>query len=104
MTETSPLVTVSRLAHPAVFEACVIRVPHVKWDERPLAFVSWKEGAEGTAGKEELLAFLGERFVKWWIPDDVVVLKEIPRTSVGKFMKRELRGQYKDHYQSGDGA
>ncbi|WP_426452925.1 long-chain fatty acid--CoA ligase [Paenibacillus sp. S-38] len=92
------------MAHPGVFEACVIGVPHPKWGERPLAFVSWKEGSEGAAGKEELLAFLEGRFAKWWIPDDVVVLQEIPRTSVGKFMKRELREQYKDHYQSGDGA
>ncbi|MFN0224193.1 long-chain fatty acid--CoA ligase [Paenibacillus sp. KR2-11] len=92
------------MAHPGVFEACVIGVPHQKWGERPLAFVVLRDPpADGAVEKEELLSFLSRRFTKWWLPDDVIVLQEIPRTSVGKFMKRELRELYKNHYDTGDG-
>ena len=77
------------MGHPAVFEAAVIAVPHEKWQERPLACVVLHEGASAT--KEELLASLEGQFIKWWIPDDVVFLKEIPKTSVGKFLKAKLR-------------
>lgn len=83
------------MAHPAVFEAAVVGVPHPKWDERPLAFVVPKDGQ--SVGKEELLAHLAQTFPKWWLPDDVIILPEIPKTSVGKFMKRALREQYRDH-------
>ncbi|MDH4619239.1 long-chain fatty acid--CoA ligase [Brevibacillus sp. AY1] len=86
------------MAHPAVFEASVVGVPHPKWDERPIAFVVLKEGAKGKVEKEELLAFLQAQFTKWWVPDDLVFLAEIPKTSVGKFMKRMLREQAKEHY------
>jgi fatty-acyl-CoA synthase len=85
------------MAHPAVFEACVVGIPHEKWGERPLACVVLKDPAQ-PAGKDELLQFLNERVVKWWIPDDVVFLSEIPKTSVGKFLKRSLREQFQHHY------
>jgi fatty-acyl-CoA synthase len=88
------------MAHPAVLEAAVIAVPHPKWHERPLACVVLKPGQEGKVSKEELLDFLRPQFAKWWIPDDVVFLKEIPKTSVGKFLKRGLREQFSQHYQS----
>ncbi len=85
------------MAHPAVFEASVVGIPHPKWDERPVAFVVLKAANRESVEKQELLDFLKGQFAKWWLPDDVVFLEEIPKTSVGKFMKRSLREQYKDH-------
>lgn len=82
------------MSHPAVFEAAVIAIPHEKWQERPLACVVLREGA--TATKEELLGLLEDQVAKWWIPDDVVFLNEIPKTSVGKFLKARLREDLKD--------
>jgi acyl-CoA synthetase (AMP-forming)/AMP-acid ligase II len=78
--------------HPAVSEAAVIGVPHPKWQERPLAVVVFKPGQRVKA--EVLRAFLSEKFAKWQIPDDFVFASEIPRTSVGKFLKNKLREQY----------
>ena len=83
------------MSHPAVAEAAVIAVPHPKWQERPLACVVLKEGV--TASKEELIASLEKDFAKWWLPDDVVFLDEIPKTSVGKFLKAKLREDLKDY-------
>ncbi|MER3554324.1 MAG: long-chain fatty acid--CoA ligase [Meiothermus sp.] len=81
------------MGHPAVKEAAVIAIPHPKWAERPLAAVVLKEGQTATA--EELRKFLEPKFAKWWLPDAVVFVPEIPRTSTGKFMKSQLRDQYK---------
>lgn len=83
------------MSHPAVFEAAVIAIPHEKWQERPLACVVLHEGANVT--KEELLQSLEGQFANWWIPDDVVFLKEIPKTSVGKFLKAKLREELKEY-------
>lgn len=83
------------MSHPAVFEAAVIAVPHPKWQERPLACVVLKEDASAT--KDELLSFIEHEFAKWWIPNDVVFLTEIPKTSVGKFLKAKLREDLKDY-------
>lgn len=77
------------MSHDAVFEAAVIAIPHPKWQERPLACVVLKEGADAT--KEELMEFLASQFAKWWMPDDIIFLDEIPKTSVGKFLKAKLR-------------
>lgn len=77
------------MTHPQVFEAAVIAMPDEKWQERPLACVVLKEAS--TATKEELLSYLEGQFAKWWVPDDVVFLNEIPKTSVGKFLKAKLR-------------
>ncbi|BCJ86128.1 long-chain fatty acid--CoA ligase [Effusibacillus dendaii] len=85
------------MAHPKVFEATVIAVPHPKWDERPVAFVALKPDFKDQVEKQELLDYLAGQFAKWWVPDDIVFLDEIPKTSVGKFLKRSLREQYKDH-------
>ena len=82
------------MGHPAVAEAAVIAVPHPTWQERPLAVVVLKEGASAT--EEELKAFLEPKFAKWWIPDRIVFVEEIPRTSAGKFLKSKLREQFKD--------
>jgi fatty-acyl-CoA synthase len=83
------------MAHPAVAEAAVVGLPHPKWGERPLACVVVREGE--TATKDEIVAFLDSRVVKWWLPDDVVFVDEIPKTSVGKFSKKDLRAQYHDY-------
>ena len=83
------------MAHPAVAEAAVIAVPHPRWQERPLATVVLKPGASAT--KEELLEFLTPRVAKWWLPDDVVFIDEVPKTSVGKFSKKDLRARFADY-------
>jgi fatty-acyl-CoA synthase len=83
------------MGHPAVLEAAVIGVPDERWDERPVACVVTKPDQEVT--QEELIAFLAPTFPKWWLPDDVVFVAEIPKTSVGKFDKKVLREELKGH-------
>ncbi|NLV54687.1 MAG: long-chain fatty acid--CoA ligase [Acidimicrobiales bacterium] len=83
------------MAHPKVAEAAVIGVRHPKWQERPLACVVVREGEELTAA--EVLEFLDGKVAKWWMPDDVVFVEEIPKTSVGKFSKKDLRTQFQDY-------
>lgn len=85
------------MAHEAVFEAAVIAVPHPRWQERPVAAVVLKEDFKGKISKDDILDFISPQFAKWWLPDDVIFIDEIPKTSVGKFLKRELREQLKDH-------
>jgi fatty-acyl-CoA synthase len=79
------------MAHPDVVEAAVIGVPDERWDERPLACVVIKEGSEATA--EQLRAFLADRMAKWWVPERWAFIKEVPKTSVGKFDKKVLRAR-----------
>jgi len=79
------------MAQPKVMEAAVIGMPHEKWQERPLACVVPLPDHEGKITKDEIINFLKERVAKWWVPDDVVFIKEIPKTSVGKFDKKVLR-------------
>ena len=83
------------MGHPKVAEAAVIGVAHPKWAERPLACVVIKPGEELT--REEVLAHLEGRVASWWIPDDVVFIDEVPKTSVGKFSKKDLRDRFADH-------
>jgi fatty-acyl-CoA synthase len=83
------------MAHPKVAEAAVIGVAHPKWSERPLACVVCKPGE--TVTREEIIAFLEPRVAKWWLPDDVVLVDEIPKTSVGKFSKKDLRDRFADY-------
>jgi len=80
------------MGHPAVKEACVVGIPHPKWQERPLAAVVLREGAHVSCN--ELREFLGKDFAKWQLPDAVVFVEAIPRTSVGKFKKVALREQF----------
>ncbi len=79
------------MGHPAVAEAAVVAAPHPKWGERPVAFVVLKPGAAASA--EEIAKFLEPKFAKWWLPDDYIFVDAIPRTSTGKFLKRELRAK-----------
>src|SRR5690625_4390794 len=88
------------MTHESVFEATVVAIPDPEWDERPIACVVLNEGFNETDMKEKLLSFLKPQFAKFWIPDDVLFYEEIPKTSVGKFLKRELRTQLEEHYQS----
>lgn len=82
------------MCHPSVKEAAVIGLPHPKWQERPLAVIVAKDGMR--LEPDELRAFLATRFAKWQLPDAFVFASEIPRTSVGKFLKLKLREQYAD--------
>ncbi|MCH7960501.1 MAG: long-chain fatty acid--CoA ligase [Candidatus Hydrogenedentes bacterium] len=83
------------MGHPKVAEAAVIAIPHPKWDERPLACVVPLEGE--TVTPEELREFLIPKVAKWWIPDAFEFIDEVPKTSVGKFRKTELRERFKDY-------
>jgi fatty-acyl-CoA synthase len=83
------------VGHPKVAEAAVIGVRHPKWGERPLLVVVLKEGQ--SAGKAELLAFLDGKVAKWWMPDDVAFVAEIPHTATGKIQKTALRDRFKDY-------
>ncbi len=85
------------MSYEKVAEAAVIAVPHPKWLERPVACVVVKEEFKDTVTKEELLDHLRQDFARLWIPDDVVFLEEIPKTSVGKFLKQQLREDLKDY-------
>jgi fatty-acyl-CoA synthase len=83
------------MGHPKVAEAAVIALPHPKWGERPLACVVLREGE--SLNRDDLLAWLADRVGKWQVPDDVVFIDEVPKTSVGKFSKKTLRERYADH-------
>ena len=83
------------MAHPQVLEAAVVGLPHERWQERPLACVVVKPGAQLT--KQDIIAHLTARVAKWWLPADVVFIAALPKTSVGKIAKRELREQFKDY-------
>ena len=88
------------IAHPGVLEAAVIAIPHPTWQERPLACVVRNDGYQDTLDKDQVLEFIRPRFASWWMPDDVVFIDEIPKTSVGKFDKKVLRDRYQE-YQTG---
>ncbi len=83
------------VGHPAVAEAAVIGVPHPKWDERPLLIVVLKPGA--SAGKEDILGYLNGKIAKWWMPEEVVFVDEIPHTATGKIQKTALRERFGKH-------
>ncbi|GBD93961.1 long-chain-fatty-acid--CoA ligase [bacterium BMS3Abin05] len=87
------------MAHPAVLEATVIGLPHPKWDERPLACVVLRPGMKGKVSEKDIVDFITPKFAKWWLPDKVIFIDEIPKTSVGKFDKKVLRAQFENLYQ-----
>ena len=83
------------VGHPKVAEAAVIGVSHPKWDERPLLVIVLKKGEIAT--KDEIFGFMQGKIAKWWIPDDVVFVDEIPHTATGKIQKMVLRERFKDY-------
>ncbi|GAC1475441.1 MAG: long-chain fatty acid--CoA ligase [Ktedonobacteraceae bacterium] len=82
------------MGHPKVLEACVVGIPHPKWSERPLGCIVPKPDYVGQITKEEIMAYLTPLVAKWWLPDDIVFIDAIPKTSVGKFDKKVLRSRY----------
>jgi fatty-acyl-CoA synthase len=82
------------MSHPKVLEACVVGIPHPQWSERPLAFVVANTDVAGQLTKEEIIEYLTPRVAKWWLPNEVIFVDAIPKTSVGKFDKKVLRNQY----------
>ncbi len=83
------------MGHPDVLEAAVVGLPHERWQERPLACVVLKPGR--TLASEAILDYLTSRVAKWWLPDDIAFVDSLPKTSVGKIAKRELRERFKGH-------
>jgi fatty-acyl-CoA synthase len=83
------------VAHPAIAEAAVIGVHHPKWDERPLIVAVKKPGAEVT--REQLLEFYQGKVAKWWLPDDVAFVEQLPHTATGKLLKTKLRQDFRDY-------
>ncbi|HXC30454.1 MAG TPA: long-chain-fatty-acid--CoA ligase [Stellaceae bacterium] len=83
------------MAHEHVAEAAVIAIPHPKWDERPLLIVTARPGCQPT--RDSLIALLAARFPKWMLPDDVVVLEELPHTGTGKVVKLKLREMFRNY-------
>jgi fatty-acyl-CoA synthase len=83
------------MAHPAVSQACVIAIPHEKWDERPLAAIVLKEGESAT--EEDLHGHLEKDFARFWLPDAYEFVESIPMTATGKFQKLKLREQFEGY-------
>jgi fatty-acyl-CoA synthase len=79
------------MGHPDVLEAAVIGLPHVRWQERPVAYVVGRGATPPTCA--ELLAFLKTKVASWWLPDEIRFIAEVPKTSVGKFDKKKLRAE-----------
>ncbi|MEP2830122.1 3-(methylthio)propionyl-CoA ligase [Parvibaculum sp.] len=83
------------VGHPKVAEAAVIGIVHPKWDERPLLIIVPNEGESPT--KDDILRYMEGKIAKWWMPDDVVFVDEIPHTATGKIQKLALRETFKDY-------
>jgi len=85
------------MGHPKVLEAAVIAIPHPRWQERPLACVVPKPEFKDNITRAEIYEHLRGRFARMYMPDDIVFIEAVPKTSVGKFDKKVLRLQYKDY-------
>ncbi|MFC7673375.1 long-chain-fatty-acid--CoA ligase [Mycolicibacterium sp. GCM10028919] len=83
------------MGHPGVAEAAIIGVPHPKWQERPLLLVVKRPGRDVDVAS--ILDYLDGRIAKWWMPDDVLFVNELPHTATGKLLKKALRDQYREH-------
>jgi acyl-CoA synthetase (AMP-forming)/AMP-acid ligase II len=83
------------VGHPDILEAAVIGIAHPKWDERPLLVVVPKDGC--VPERDDVIAFLQSRIAKWWLPDDMQLVKEIPHTATGKINKMKLRETFRDY-------
>ncbi|MUV86073.1 long-chain-fatty-acid--CoA ligase [Natronomonas sp. CBA1123] len=84
------------MAHDDVAEAAVVGVPHEKWQERPVAFVVAGEDADTDTLDEEIMDLLREDYPKWWLPDAIEYIDEVPKTATGKFSKKDIREEYTD--------
>ena len=87
------------VGHEQVNEACVIGVKHPKWDERPLLFIVKHENSN--VSKEDIYQYLETKVAKWWLPDDIIFVEELPHTATGKLQKRTLRDQYVNYLVDG---
>ncbi len=90
------------MAHPGVLEASVVGLPHPKWQERPVALVVPKAETKDKITKADILEFIRPGFAKWQLPDEILFVDSIPKTSVGKFSKKTMREQYADLFKSID--
>jgi 3-(methylthio)propionyl---CoA ligase len=90
------------VSHPDIAEAAVVAARHPKWDERPVLIVVPRAGRE--VSPASVLAIYEGKVPKWWFPDSVVVLQELPHTATGKLQKAELRLRFRDHYVGGSPA
>ncbi len=90
------------MGHPQVLEAAVIGMPHPKWQERPVAVVVPKPEFKDTLTQEEIIRYLEPHVAKWWLPDQVIFVEALPKTSVGKFDKKVMRTQLAEHVQLGE--
>jgi len=88
------------VSHPAVLEAAVVGVPHPKWEERPLALVVLRDEIKTKVNKEKIREHLAKRFAKWQLPDEILFVGAIPKTSVGKIDKKVIRAEYTGVYTS----
>ena len=86
------------MAHPDVAEAAVVGIEHPRWQERPLALVVVRKDAEARVTPSDILEFIAPEFARWQLPDKVLFVDNIPKTSVGKFSKKDIRAAYKDYY------
>jgi fatty-acyl-CoA synthase len=90
------------VSHPDVIEAAVVAALHPKWDERPLLLVVPAAGR--TVDPASVLALYEGKVAKWWLPDEIVVVPDLPHTATGKLLKTSLREQYREHYLKGGKA
>jgi fatty-acyl-CoA synthase len=86
------------MAHPSVLEASVVGVPHPKWEERPLALVVLGSNSDGQVTEEEIKRHLSNKYAKWQLPDTVLFVAALPKTSVGKFDKKKVRSDHQNIY------
>ena len=84
---------------PGVAEAAAVGVYHPKWDERPLLLVVKKAGAD--LSEQDVIDYLTGRIAKWWMPDEVKFVEDLPHTATGKLLKRQIRDEYKDYTLAG---
>jgi fatty-acyl-CoA synthase len=86
------------ISHPAVLDAAVVGVAHPKWEERPLALVVLRQENRDQVDAEEIRNHLAKKFAKWQLPDTVLFVETIPKTSVGKTNKKVIRAEHQDIY------
>ena len=85
------------VSHDSILEAVVVGIKHPKWDERPLALIKLRIESKSLE-KEDIRQYLLKKFPKWQLPDEILFVDEIPKTSVGKLNKKLIRDEYKDYY------